>query len=818
MSLIPSMTTRGVRALVPGIPVYQPPRRNAVRVRVKRHGVWHDITHRVHRGTVRHTNDDPVATLELTLLNGEGYPSLAPRVKDSPLNRGDRPKWSDIAHLRWSDVAHLRWSELPLADRYSPLLDRYNEILVEAAISTDGSEPTDFVPVFHGLLGDDIRSEHTADAGVVIHLSARDMAKRLQDDFILEPIRFENAYASQIIQGLLNDRFGPGEIQLYVVGEDDFWVDEVTFEYIDTWQAIQSFCEQSDKDVRYLYDPVSGEIRLTYWTPDTTMTPVWNVQSGDIIHETLQTSDASLRHGVVIRYVDADGNRQQVSIVDESLRKPKEPLRIALIEEADTSYIRDEEAAQRMAQAVFAALRTEPATDLLRIPFHPYMRIYDVIAVENPKLRSEFELYAIEDLQFHFSADEWWTEITASESVKIRHQIWLAKEAKQGVKAPIKGDELRFGDVPGDRLEPGSVEEYILDPAVFAITPSSVPKPSSGSLEDLWDRDPETGVTFPSAPTITYRYPVYQASDAIEVHVSNQARGYVQMRYRDTGQWIDVLGSQANPVIFPPGWSYHRFDGGKLYFGREYRLVLIDNVRINELRFERITVADLIMAGKLRLTGDMAIESADGKSKITSTVWEHRGPNDELLFHLEGGNAFFGGQLAAKSVKTENIVDGAISNLVVQKFNTEISKTVTVPVSDSYSTMPDMTFQYQVTRPCRLFIVVSAPVNGLFRYHVVAQYAIFGEIWAHPQTRFIVNGQVIDEDPTPPSSLDFPSIVSPGTYMHELVFTENDSFPQTVTGRVEWRVAAGGHDFEPSGGKVWIRNLRRGYSILELAK
>src|SRR5690606_24696276 len=170
---------------------YIPPRRNAVRVRVKRHGVWHDITHRVHRGVVRHTNDDPVATLDLTLLNGEGYPSLAPRVKTSPLNRDEDGD-------------------------YAPLLDRYNEIMVEAAIWTDGSEPTDFVPVFHGLLGDDIRSKYTEDAGVVIQVSARDMAKRLQDDFILEPIRFENAYASQIIQGLLNDRFGPGEIQLYV--------------------------------------------------------------------------------------------------------------------------------------------------------------------------------------------------------------------------------------------------------------------------------------------------------------------------------------------------------------------------------------------------------------------------------------------------------------------------------------------------------------------------------------------------------------------------------------------------------------------------
>src|SRR5690606_35584421 len=242
---------------------------------------------------------------------------------------------------------------------------------------------------------------------------------------------------SQIIQALLNERFGPGEIPLRVIDSDDFWVEEVTFEYIDTWQAIQSFCEQSDKDVRFLLDETDGQIKLTYWTPDTTMTPIWAIDASDIIHETLQTSDDSLRHGVVIRYIDSDGNKQQVQIIDESLRKPKEPLRIALIEEADTSAIRDFVAAMRMAQAVFSALRTEPATDYLRVPFTPYMRIYDVIEVTNPRLRSEPEYYAIEDLQLHSSADEWWTEITASESVKVRHQMWLSKEAKRGVKSPF---------------------------------------------------------------------------------------------------------------------------------------------------------------------------------------------------------------------------------------------------------------------------------------------------------------------------------------------------------------------------------------------
>src|SRR5690606_10432515 len=405
------MTTRDVRALVPGIPVYQPPRRNAVRVRVKRHDVWHDITHRVLRGTVIHTNDDPVALLDLTLLNGVGYPSLAPRVKTSPLNRDEDGE-------------------------YAPLLDRYNEIMVEAAFSLDGSVPTDFIPVFHGLLGDSIRTEHDSEAGVVVHLEARDLAKRLQDDMILQPITYRNMYASQIIQALLDERFGPGEIQLHVIGADNFFVEEVTFEYVDTWQALQSFCEQSDKDIRYMYVESAGGIVLTYWTPDLTMTPTWAVTERDIIRESLDTSDASLRHRVMVRYYDMDGYRQEVIAEDLSRRKNGEPIRTALIPESETSGIRDEEAAERFANAVRIARQTEPAMERLVVPFNPYLRIYDVIQVENSGIRSEPDVYAIDELRLHFTADDWHTEIIASESVKIRLNPWLVKEAKQGLSAP----------------------------------------------------------------------------------------------------------------------------------------------------------------------------------------------------------------------------------------------------------------------------------------------------------------------------------------------------------------------------------------------
>src|SRR5690606_6096878 len=121
--------------------------------------------------------------------------------------------------------------------------------------------------------------------------------------------------------------------------------------------------------------------------------------------------------------------------------------------------------------------------------------------------------------------------------------------------------------------------------------------------------------------------PVYQGSDVIELHLSDAAQGYVQMRQRDTGQWVDVLGSPVAPVAFVPGWNRQRFSGNRLYFGREYRLVLLTNVRVNELRFERVTVADLILAGRIRLTGDMAMVAQDGQTEkvavgdISGRMW-----------------------------------------------------------------------------------------------------------------------------------------------------------------------------------------------------
>src|SRR5690606_28840149 len=177
-------------------------------------------------------------------------------------------------------------------------------------------------------------------------------------------------------------------------------------------------------------------------------------------------------------------------------------------------------------------------------------------------------------------------------------------------------------DVASGQIAP--ITEGIIDPSLFSIVPTSDPAPSSGSLEDLWDMDPNTGVTFPSSPiAITFRYPVYQGSDVIELHLSPNAQGYVQMRQRDTGQWNHILGSSTSRVSCVEGWRCQRSAGNRLYLGRAYRLVLLQNVRIDALRCERVTVADRIVAAQLSaISANMGtvtagiVQRPDGRAKF----------------------------------------------------------------------------------------------------------------------------------------------------------------------------------------------------------
>ncbi len=195
----------------------------------------------------------------------------------------------------------------------------------------------------------------------------------------------------------------------------------------------------------------------------------------------------------------------------------------------------------------------------------------------------------------------------------------------------------------------GKVTELDIDGALFSITPSSTPAPSSGSLKDLWDMDPTTGVTFASPPTITFKYPVVQAADFVRIHVDGPTTMYAQMRNVDTGEWVDVAGSAAAPKSLVAGWNIVQFDGRKLYYAREFRVVLGSAVAVNELKFWRIVLADEILAQVLTLTGSLKIIAGNGAIELDENGLRASRAG-EITFDLNtSGDAWFGGDVQART-------------------------------------------------------------------------------------------------------------------------------------------------------------------------
>lgn len=402
-----TLTMQRVLGGVPTLALFKPPQCNAVRVRVLRGTEWVDITNRVKRGTITESNDQAMMTLDLELLNGVGFPSLAPRRTDSELNIVD--------------------------NEYDPLLWPGRQIFIEAASSTDGSTPDQWHPVFHGVLGDDIDSNAMPNTVIV---GCRDQAKWLLDDHIVGPVAYEKMYASQTIQQILIDRYNangiPVQIPFRAIGSDDHWVERYVIENQTAWQAIQSLVDQSGYDARFKLDEGDGKFKLTYWLPSTDMSQVdWIVTGSDIRAETLKISDVQLRNRVEVAYRDAQGNKKEVVATNNQL-----PVRLCRIEEGDTSTLRDAASAQAFADRVLGYLQDLHATDELTIPFNPYVSLFDVIEVENDRIRSNPERYSVDSRTLEFSANSWSLSLAASGSVGVRPQRWIEKETRPGVKRP----------------------------------------------------------------------------------------------------------------------------------------------------------------------------------------------------------------------------------------------------------------------------------------------------------------------------------------------------------------------------------------------
>src|SRR5690606_28538169 len=165
-------------------------------------------------------------------------------------------RWTDYADKTWAELTDRTWVDIKEEQELERGVDY--TIDYEAGTISFATAPEAggfikakygyWVTLFHGLLGDAIRT-----SGSTVTCDARDLAKRLQDTYILTPREYGSEAgtpAEDVIQQIIDDNLGAGEVTLYfpsgtasdprpVSESPGFMVTRYVVVYMSVWDAIQ---------------------------------------------------------------------------------------------------------------------------------------------------------------------------------------------------------------------------------------------------------------------------------------------------------------------------------------------------------------------------------------------------------------------------------------------------------------------------------------------------------------------------------------------------------------------------------------------------
>jgi len=609
-------------------------------------------------------------------------------------------RWTDYAGKTWAELTDRTWVDIKeeqgLARGVDYTIDYEAGTIAFATTPEAGvfieAKYGYWATLFHGLLGDAIRT-----SGPTVECDARDLAKRLQDTYILTPREYGSEAgtpAETVIQQIIDDNLGPGEVTLYfpsgtasdprpIAESPGFMVTPYVVEYMSVWDAIQQVAAQFGWFLGYRWHPNTGRMQLILMEPprnkDASTADFHFSWEDDIYTQDLEITDRDIRNIVTVTFRNsATGERESVTVQDDTSIATYGP-RAMQIEEGDASLIDTPEEAQRLANAALADLKDMTATTQLQMPLLPTLDVFSGIVVTDPRLSSTDDFYGVESVRhtLDFEARQFRTEAVAAGRVIGGHHRWLQKQTRPGQAAPPP-PELVVG---GGRV---------------------LPKPTG-----LVARGILRGVALdvPVPPVNANRWA------ATEVHLS------------------------ATPGFTPSDAT--RVAGGR------------------ETHFE---ITSGLSAGTTYYLRAFYVDVKGNKSPASDEV-----------------------SATAGQLQTADLAPQSISQIVVHSFPDLVTTN-----STSYVTMPDMDQTFEVTEPGTLLIVAVAPVIGLW------MQSVYYLVYVYPQTRLLINNQVVEEDPLPPDRADMDTMVyaiSPGSFYVKLEFGSQDTYPKNINVKLQWRIA-----------------------------
>lgn len=513
--------------------------------------------------------DSAVTVLSLTLDHGE--PSLAPGA-ESPLNEPDE------------------------------LLRPYRPVRV---LAYDGEEPP--VTLFSGYLGDEIRSNASA-AAATLSLTARDLAKPLQDLFISEfPIIAEGASDANPVPvddvlgellALVPEHLRP---QLDVLSPVTLSVREpYRPQNVSVWDAMQQVAIQSG-----WYLGVRGESLVFLDPPRDKVTPDVTLDTDDAFTDDLGISDTDVRNVVQVAFTD--GVTRERVVVEQRDEWSIENItggleKRSLIELDETSQIDTLAEAQALAGAFISDMSREFASTQLTLPFLPSLWLFDVIEMTHEKFTRLPRVFAVHSVQHTFDRTRNRTVVAGVGQVIGKRRAWLNREPR-----------------PGSPSDPRGPHQSVLPAPIVSVT--------HGNPGIIVNVDQRRGVDAEWVQVYMSTTPGFIPSPATLV-----AEG-------DQEQWVFASTSVSDPAHFLPGVAHH------------IRVRSVDS-KGNPGRFtaQHSITPDRIDPGLILL---------DGNVRVTGDVTVYGGGNTGSFRVVRGGNEVLKlGNIAGKPGVPSGVVEG----------------------------------------------------------------------------------------------------------------------------------------------------------------
>src|SRR5690606_7926277 len=317
--------------------------------------------------------------------------------------------------------------------------------------------PDQWRTIFHGLLGDVIRTE-----GPIVKCETRDLAKRLQDTYILpEMVRpYDSTVAipaEELMQNLLDDVLGRRQVTLYFPGgtEDDprpisespgwmVYPKAEIWEFKSLWDALQYIAAQFGWFLGYRWHKNTRRMQLILMEPprekDAVTADFHLSWKDDVYSALLEITDRDVRNIIVGTFWNRDTEQRVTMMVRDEDSIAEFGPRAAQIDEGDTSLIDTPEEMERLLLAALHDLKDLSGTTQIEMPLLPEMDVFAGIVLDDPRVSSDPLFYGVESVRhtLDFEAGRFRTEIVGAGRVIGSRVRWLQMQTRPGVRQPPK--------------------------------------------------------------------------------------------------------------------------------------------------------------------------------------------------------------------------------------------------------------------------------------------------------------------------------------------------------------------------------------------